>query len=61
MGQRRLEAWAVQPGTAHDILKNTLAPNLVERIELEVELLIRGANAGISDLHQWFPLVVVVA
>ncbi len=43
------------------ILKNSLAPNLLERIELEVKLLVRCANAGISEQHGWFPLVVVVA
>lgn len=44
--------------TAGHILANTFSPCLVEGIQLQVEVLVARAYAGVADFHQKYSLLV---
>ena len=52
VGERRLELRTLGPGLAGLLLlEQLLAPGALQRITLQVEVLVEGGDAGISDEH----------
>ena len=51
--ERRLEPFALSGRTAGDIGEELFAPSFLERISLQFELLVLGADSSVTDVHRF--------
>ena len=49
--ERPQQTWPLRPSSAHPVLENPFASGFGQRIELQVEVLIVGRDAGVADEH----------